>query len=134
RSSDLLMDDEPAPVSAPRQAPARELPLRESPVQPEPVVQQEQIQLSELQAELADMRFLLEQQLDRMMGGTPAPQGSPVLSSIGRRLERIGLPDDVVNKVLNSCKPTDRKSTRLNSSHVKISYAVFCLKKTNWQT
>src|SRR5690606_40343169 len=26
------------------------------------------------------------------------------------------------------CLP-DRKSTRLNSSHVKISYAVFCLKK-----
>src|SRR5690606_39359325 len=25
--------------------------------------------------------------------------------------------------------PSDRKSTRLNSSHVKISYAVFCLKK-----
>src|SRR6266511_5245490 len=27
-----------------------------------------------------------------------------------------------------SCR-SDRKSTRLNSSHVKISYAVFCLKK-----
>src|SRR5690606_40198318 len=27
--------------------------------------------------------------------------------------------------------PVDRKSTRLNSSHVKISYAVFCLKKKN---
>src|SRR5690606_42016526 len=26
----------------------------------------------------------------------------------------------------------DRKSTRLNSSHVKISYAVFCLKKKNF--
>src|SRR5690606_25384510 len=26
-------------------------------------------------------------------------------------------------------EPLDRKSTRLNSSHVKISYAVFCLKK-----
>src|SRR5690606_40123352 len=26
-------------------------------------------------------------------------------------------------------KKADRKSTRLNSSHVKISYAVFCLKK-----
>src|SRR5690606_40059073 len=26
-------------------------------------------------------------------------------------------------------QPGDRKSTRLNSSHVKISYAVFCLKK-----
>src|SRR5215813_14446726 len=25
--------------------------------------------------------------------------------------------------------PRDRKSTRLNSSHVRISYAVFCLKK-----
>src|SRR5690606_42133089 len=30
---------------------------------------------------------------------------------------------------LKEVKP-DRKSTRLNSSHVKISYAVFCLKKT----
>src|SRR5690554_7606647 len=28
-------------------------------------------------------------------------------------------------------KPRDRKSTRLNSSHVRISYAVFCLKKKN---
>src|SRR3989442_10475423 len=27
----------------------------------------------------------------------------------------------------------DRKSTRLNSSHVRISYAVFCLKKKNKQ-
>src|SRR5438874_9674306 len=31
---------------------------------------------------------------------------------------------DVVRRV-----PGDRKSTRLNSSHVEISYAVFCLKK-----
>src|SRR5699024_11482141 len=28
------------------------------------------------------------------------------------------------------CSSEDRKSTRLNSSHVSISYAVFCLKKT----
>src|SRR5436305_2904830 len=28
-------------------------------------------------------------------------------------------------------RPEDRKSTRLNSSHVRISYAVFCLKKKN---
>src|SRR5690554_7546032 len=27
------------------------------------------------------------------------------------------------------CSSRDRKSTRLNSSHVRISYAVFCLKK-----
>src|SRR5690606_23111709 len=30
---------------------------------------------------------------------------------------------------LNGVITIDRKSTRLNSSHVKISYAVFCLKK-----
>src|SRR5690606_17866721 len=32
---------------------------------------------------------------------------------------------------LAAIRPQDRKSTRLNSSHVKISYAVFCLKKKN---
>src|SRR5215813_14292193 len=31
--------------------------------------------------------------------------------------------------VTTPCPPADRKSTRLNSSHVRISYAVFCLKK-----
>src|SRR5256886_11933180 len=31
--------------------------------------------------------------------------------------------------VLVSCLAGDRKSTRLNSSHSQISYAVFCLKK-----
>src|SRR5690606_41622353 len=37
---------------------------------------------------------------------------------------RRGGPDGVA-------RGQDRKSTRLNSSHVKISYAVFCLKKKN---
>src|SRR3712207_7154526 len=31
-------------------------------------------------------------------------------------------------------RPVDRKSTRLNSSHANISYAVFCLKKKNITT
>src|SRR5690554_6108115 len=31
----------------------------------------------------------------------------------------------------NCVNSSDRKSTRLNSSHVRISYAVFCLKKKN---
>src|SRR5688572_31643577 len=35
----------------------------------------------------------------------------------------VGPPDDLPRGVL------DRKSTRLNSSHSQISYAVFCLKK-----
>src|SRR5690242_20955480 len=30
-------------------------------------------------------------------------------------------------------RPLDRKSTRLNSSHMSISYAVFCLKKKKMQ-
>src|SRR5690606_40051249 len=33
------------------------------------------------------------------------------------------------SSLANTLKTEDRKSTRLNSSHVKISYAVFCLKK-----
>src|SRR3712207_8124983 len=32
---------------------------------------------------------------------------------------------------LSARHPGDRKSTRLNSSHANISYAVFCLKKKN---
>src|SRR5690606_39436583 len=32
-------------------------------------------------------------------------------------------------RALGVTEEQDRKSTRLNSSHVKISYAVFCLKK-----
>src|SRR5207249_9126573 len=32
-------------------------------------------------------------------------------------------------KQIDSLRVRDRKSTRLNSSHVSISYAVFCLKK-----
>src|SRR5438034_2637862 len=36
-----------------------------------------------------------------------------------------------IGKVKEAVKPPDRKSTRLNSSHTVISYAVFCLKKKN---
>src|SRR5690606_40005073 len=47
--------------------------------------------------------------------GSPRPLASPV------RLQLA---------VFSGLRPhLDRKSTRLNSSHVKISYAVFCLKK-----
>ncbi len=63
-------------------------------------------QLSELQAEIADMRFLLEQQLDRLTGQQSAPIDSPVLASVARRLERLNLPNDVVGKVIKSCTKT----------------------------
>src|SRR5690349_23145462 len=38
-------------------------------------------------------------------------------------------PRDQNKKCGHEDHATDRKSTRLNSSHVEISYAVFCLKK-----
>src|SRR5699024_11629937 len=41
----------------------------------------------------------------------------------------VALTDIVVELLGIRVKPIDRKSTRLNSSHVSISYAVFCLKK-----
>src|SRR4051812_41492873 len=50
---------------------------------------------------------------------------------------RVGV-DDVVIPVVGECDDSwlsdarvDRESTRLNSSHMSISYAVFCLKKKN---
>src|SRR3712207_7463700 len=54
----------------------------------------------------------------------------------GFGIRDIILPGDVkeiMNGVLVAEKK-DRKSTRLNSSHANISYAVFCLKKKNTAT
>src|SRR5690606_41959925 len=44
-----------------------------------------------------------------------------------RRRDAVQLCD--LGAVVRGVRAQDRKSTRLNSSHVKISYAVFCLKK-----
>src|SRR5947209_14649602 len=38
---------------------------------------------------------------------------------------------DIVESGPSAAARADRKSTRLNSSHANISYAVFCLKKKN---
>src|SRR5690606_39917795 len=58
--------------------------------------------------------------------------GNVGLGALARRLERMGLG---LYGFGGACMVLflDRKSTRLNSSHVKISYAVFCLKKKNKQ-
>src|SRR3712207_6849046 len=50
------------------------------------------------------------------------PKGLPDGEGRVPRSRRHGLSDG---------PPPDRKSTRLNSSHANISYAVFCLKKKN---
>src|SRR5690606_978063 len=46
-----------------------------------------------------------------------------------RSLFQITLANDFLRQSTDAKISEDRKSTRLNSSHVKISYAVFCLKK-----
>src|SRR5437588_8539416 len=50
------------------------------------------------------------------------------LAALALLLAAIGLYGLVANSVASS-SARDRKSTRLNSSHTVISYAVFCLKK-----
>src|SRR5574340_1361801 len=47
------------------------------------------------------------------------------------RIRHIARSNDTISNILLLRDRTDRKSTRLNSSHQKISYAVFCLKKKN---
>src|SRR3989442_315506 len=46
-------------------------------------------------------------------------------------VETVEMKPEPVEKVELEAETGDRKSTRLNSSHVRISYAVFCLKKKN---
>src|SRR2546430_11264536 len=60
--------------------------------------------------------------------GAAAEMNSVVVPS----KERISMPDLGFTEPSRSpprYAPPDRKSTRLNSSHSQISYAVFCLKK-----
>src|SRR5690606_42151148 len=57
-----------------------------------------------------------------------------VQESLAERKGRLWITNDSRPRRLpvmtgGTIKTLDRKSTRLNSSHVKISYAVFCLKK-----
>src|SRR5690606_42072617 len=49
-------------------------------------------------------------------------------ADINPPVEIGNIPEGTQSLVLIIEDPEDRKSTRLNSSHVKISYAVFCLK------
>src|SRR5699024_11350598 len=57
------------------------------------------------------------------------PAGAGALEQVeGRRHGAIHLVGNVSLRE-GATRAVDRKSTRLNSSHVSISYAVFCLKK-----
>src|SRR5256885_15342183 len=52
--------------------------------------------------------------------------GRPKLASARERIADVN-----PHRRLETYETADRKSTRLNSSHLVISYAVFCLKKKN---
>src|SRR5438045_8804153 len=58
--------------------------------------------------------------------------GQTTHDEFARLLESIGALVTPHSNAKVPDAPRDRKSTRLNSSHLGISYAVFCLKKKNW--
>src|SRR5690625_6002641 len=58
---------------------------------------------------------------------------NPGEAKTARTIHGVKGPLIVLQKHQN-CRVEDRKSTRLNSSHVAISYAAFCLKKKKKQT
>src|SRR5690606_33721009 len=67
---------------------------------------------------------------------TPGEAGKAIRDRANAGIQRISdLPErtqggaGIRHEVTGIVRAEDRKSTRLNSSHVKISYAVFCLKK-----
>src|SRR3712207_7972819 len=64
-------------------------------------------------------------------GPTPSQRGTTGLQFLRQPVAPAGsfhcYGDDL--RVLQNLAEIDRKSTRLNSSHANISYAVFCLKK-----
>src|SRR5258708_30414648 len=58
-----------------------------------------------------------------------APGGNSDITSPSSQIRRQSERWDEEGLVISEFPPGDRKSTRLNSSHQIISYAVFCLKK-----
>src|SRR5690606_39073513 len=68
----------------------------------------------------------LVQQLGQVGDDAPASGGEGVAGGQGTALDVELAAVDGAQRLVQA---QDRKSTRLNSSHVKISYAVFCLKK-----
>src|SRR3712207_7091944 len=82
---------------------------------------------------LAALQFLIGVGFLRAERGDPLLQGRVRLLAIERtdgRLDRLTLRLELLlQRLLARAQAVDRKSTRLNSSHANISYAVFCLKK-----
>src|SRR3989442_8186796 len=70
-----------------------------------------------------------------LIGGADSVVG-PFMGALGLRYltERLSQQSTQSSLYVGVVLLLDRKSTRLNSSHVRISYAVFCLKKKKKMT
>src|SRR5205807_9377253 len=68
--------------------------------------------------------------INSTIGGTGAAAFDAYASSMDKTISLNNLFSDSTGRAFRNARP-DRKSTRLNSSHLVISYAVFCLKKKN---
>src|SRR5256885_7162034 len=90
-------------------------------------VAQPRLDVREAQAPKSLLRFdqQVGQPLDRVHASREARQDRRLVTGARADLEHA------VPAPRRECFRQDRKSTRLNSSHLVISYAVFCLKKNN---
>src|SRR2546430_4270519 len=66
---------------------------------------------------------------DVVVFDTATGQARRRIPSAGAAVRRLAFRPDGAMLAVVRAAGTDRKSTRLNSSHSQISYAVFCLKK-----
>src|SRR5205085_10370381 len=84
----------------------------------------------------SDLAFLLRQPGQARRVGVDAVTDHPVgLEQARGVLARLPAREPLFDELDGqSAGDTDRKSTRLNSSHSQISYAVFCLKKKKKKT
>src|SRR5215203_4325183 len=99
--------------------------------------------LSPKQARVAmNLDAMVNEALDRSREGNVLTRTFDSITGTGVDAElpaRVTYSQGAVNRLVRRVKrslnraPRDRKSTRLNSSHANISYAVFCLKKKKTQ-
>src|SRR3990167_1297712 len=96
--------------------------LREYPHDTSPLSHEEILRIAQAYAKLIEA-FLDKEKPDFIYGYLPGSLGTLLLYAMAKKR---GIP------VFSTIIPLDRKSTRLNSSHSQISYAVFCLKKNQF--
>src|SRR2546430_7757582 len=78
----------------------------------------------QIRAKLKSMGYS-DDVINQIIGGAGVDTTAALSEDVFSALRSLGIMDSTAVDSLRA----DRKSTRLNSSHSQISYAVFCLKK-----